>query len=65
MKILLLLSIAFVLGGCGDLPDSGDVQEQQMQRSFYGSGNPAANNPPPTGNQRPTEPIPGEQVPDR
>jgi hypothetical protein len=62
---MLLLAIAFALAGCGDLPsDASDVQEQQMQRSFYGTGNPAANNPPPD-NQPVREPVPGEVVPDR
>jgi hypothetical protein len=64
MKIL-VVAIALALAGCGDLPsDSSDVQDQQMQRSFYGTGNPAANNPPPDNAPAP-EPVPGEVVPGR
>jgi hypothetical protein len=63
---ILVAAIAFALAGCGgDIgSDMSDVQEQQMQRSFYGTGNPAANNPPPdTAPKR--EPVPGEVVPGR
>jgi starvation-inducible outer membrane lipoprotein len=63
MRRLLLLGMAFVLAGCGDLPDSSDVQDQQMQRSFYGTGNPASNNPAPD-NEPKRESVPGEVVPD-
>lgn len=63
MRRLLLLGMAFALAGCGDLPDSSDVQDQQMQRSFYGTGNPAPNNPAPD-NEPKRESVPGEVVPD-
>jgi hypothetical protein len=59
---LLVATIALALTGCGDLPEASDVQDQQMQRSFYGTGNPAANNPPPV-NEPQREPVPGETVP--
>ncbi len=35
-----------------------------MQRSLYGTGNPALNNPPPLENAPPRDPVPGEVVPD-
>lgn len=64
MRMLVVL-IALTLVGCGDLPsDPSDVQDQQMQRSFYGTGNPSANNPPPDNAPKP-EPVPGEVVPGR
>ena len=64
MKWWLLFVVSLALAGCGDLPDSSEVQDQQLQRSFYGTGNPAANNPPPY-NAPPSDPVPGEVVPDR
>ena len=57
--------LGFALAGCGDLPSDADaIQDQQIQRSFYGPGNPAANNLPPD-NTPPREPVAGEVVPDR
>jgi hypothetical protein len=63
---ILVVAIALALAGCGgDIgSDLNEVQEQQMQRSFYGTGNPAANNPPPD-NAPTREPVPGEVVPNR
>jgi hypothetical protein len=64
MRIMLFLAMPFVLAGCGDLPsDQGDVQEQQIQRSFYGSGNPNQTTPPVYDDKPKGEPVPGEIVP--
>jgi hypothetical protein len=66
MRIIVVLAIAFLLGGCGgDLgSEQSEIQEQQTQRSFYGPGNPALRNL--TDDTTPKrEPVPGEVVPDR
>ena len=62
----MLIGLALALAGCGgDLgSEPSAIQEQQMQRSSYGPGNPAANNPPPDNAPKP-EPVPGEMVPER
>ncbi len=66
MRIMLFLAMPFALGGCGDLPsDQSDVQEQQLQRSSYGAGNPNQTAPPVPDNQPKGEPVPGEVVPER
>ena len=57
MKIMLLLAIAFVLGGCGDLPsEPSEVQEQ------YGAGNPNRTAPPVYDEQAKPEPVAGEDA---
>ena len=62
---MLLAAIAFVLGGCGDLPsEPSEVQEQQLQRSFYSAGNPNRTAPPVYDEQPKPEPVPGEDAPD-
>jgi hypothetical protein len=63
---MLFLAMTFALGGCGDLPsDQSDVEEQQIQRSLYGGGNPNQPAPPVPVDQPKGEPVPGEAVPDR
>lgn len=57
MKIMLLLAIAFALGGCGDLPsEPGEVQEQ------YGAANPHRTAAPVYDDQANPEPVAGEDA---
>jgi hypothetical protein len=69
MKIMLLFATAFALMGCGEMPsDPSEAQEQQMQRSFYGTGSPGLTNQaqaPASQDQPQREPVPGEEVPNR
>lgn len=64
---MLLLAMAFALGGCAEVvsENPNEVQEQPMQRSFYGPGNPNLSKPPALENPPRQEPVPGEQIPDR
>jgi hypothetical protein len=65
--MMLFLATAFALGACGELPpdNTEEVQEQPIQRSFYGPGNPNLSKPPALVNPPSREPVPGEQIPDR
>ena len=55
--------MALLLTGCeGGLgSDANDVEEQQMPRSSYGSGNPGLTNPPLDSSVPKREPVPGEE----
>jgi hypothetical protein len=65
MRIIVGIAIALTLAGCGDPgPEPSALQQQQMQRSFYGPGNPSLTSPAQE-NAPVREPVPGEQVPDR
>jgi hypothetical protein len=66
MRIIVVLGIAFLAGGCGgDLgSEPSEIQEQQTQRSFYGPGNPNLRSLPEDTTPK-REPVPGEVVPDR
>jgi hypothetical protein len=60
---MLLLATAFVLGGCGDLPyEPSEVQEQQLQRSYYSAGNPNRTASPVDDEQARPEPVAGEDA---
>jgi hypothetical protein len=64
---MLLLGLAFALGGCAEITSDNptEVEQQPMQRSFYGPGNPNLSKPPALVNPPSREPVPGEQIPDR
>jgi hypothetical protein len=66
MRIIVVLTIALALGACGDLEsEPSDAQQQQLERSFYGTGHPGQTMPPTDTSVPNREPVPGEVVPER
>jgi hypothetical protein len=66
MRIIVVFAIALALNACGDLEsEPSEAQQQQLERSFYGTGHPGETTPPVDTPAPNREPVPGEVVPDR